>query len=159
MHKGIATCHGYSLALAHEQGLLVIPGKELAEARVLPGLQHAPEEVACEPCAPQRHSASQKEALGRLEETQAIGVAGSRMRGPCGCNEGAGALHGGTCCLACYMACYWQTCWAARTVRSVILCERVTAVTAKPAVLKPAITRALRFRACAAHATTQLARG
>lgn len=36
------------------------------------------------------------------------------------------------------------------TVRSVILCERVTAVTAKPAVLKPAITRADRFNACTA---------
>ena len=42
-----------ALALAEQEGLLVIPGEELVEARVLASLQHTPEQVACQPRAPE----------------------------------------------------------------------------------------------------------
>ena len=45
------------LALPGEEGLLLIPGEEEAETGVLPGLQNAVEEVACQPSAPQRDCA------------------------------------------------------------------------------------------------------
>ena len=60
-------CQEHILALACEEGLLVIFGKQKAQPGVLPRLQHAPEQVASQASAPERHCACQEEALGGLE--------------------------------------------------------------------------------------------
>lgn len=82
-----------SLALARQEGLLVISGEEEAQPGVLPGLQDAPEQVAGQACAPQRDCACQEEALGGLEQPQVVDPAAGCMCGPCARYESCGALQ------------------------------------------------------------------
>ena len=84
---------GDSLALACEEGLLVVLGKQEAQPRVLAGLQHAPEQVASQARAPQRHCACQEEALGGLKQPQAVRAAAGCMSCPGTGYEGSRPLH------------------------------------------------------------------
>ena len=93
MHPSDAERAGDSLALPGEEGLLVVLGEEEAEPGVLPGLQDAVEEVARQPGAPQRDRAGQEQALGGLEQPQAVRAAAGCMRGPRAGDEGTCPLH------------------------------------------------------------------
>ena len=59
----------------------------------LPHLQDAVEEVAPQAQPPQRDAGRHQQALGRLQQGEALQAAGHRMRGPCAGHKGPCALQ------------------------------------------------------------------